>query len=523
MKKIFTAVSVMLTIVAFAQTAPAIEWQKALGGSLDDNAKSIQQTTDSGYIVAGVANSNSGNVSGNHGSGDYWIVKLGKGGKTQWQKCLGGSSDDQASSIQQTADGGYIVAGISNSNNGDVSGNHGGGDYWIVKLNKNGNIQWQKCLGGGGYDYAASIRQTTDSGYIVAGTSYSNDGDVSGNHGSYDYWIVKLNKNGNMQWQKCLGGSSDDGAASIHQTADSGYIVGGYSLSNDKNVSGNHGYYDYWIVKLNKNGNMQWQKCLGGKQMDQAKSVQQTTDGGYIVAGFAYSNDGDVSNNHGTVDYWIVKLNKQGNIQWQKCFGGSDDDRANSIQQTTDSGYIVAGHSVSNDKNVSGNHGYYDYWIVKLNKRSEKQWQKCLGGSNDDRANSIQQTKDNGYIVAGYSLSNDKNVSGNHGSGDYWIVKLSADNSSAAPVNLLANTNERVNNNANITVLPNPVKDILHIQGLSSSPKTISVIDANGKLLHNFVTTNSNYSFSVAQLNAGIYCIRITEGDKTKLLRFVKE
>jgi hypothetical protein len=453
-------------------------------------------------------------------------VKLNKHGRIQWQKCLGGSDNDYAYSIQQTTDSGYIVAGYSYSNDGDVTGHHGtyySPDYWIVKLNKHGNIQWQKSLGGSYIDQAYSIQQTRDSGYIVAGYSYSNDGDVSGNHGYADDWIVKLNKNGNIQWQKCLGGSRGDVASSIQQTTDSGYIIAGYSSSHDGDVTGKHGAVDYWILKLNKNGNIQWQKCLGGSAGDHAYSIQQTTDSGYIVAGWSESRNVDVKNNHGGTDYWIVKLNKNGNIQWQKCLGGGFADAAASIQQTTDGGYIVAGYSKSKDGDVSGKHGSYDYWIVKLDKQGNIQWQKCLGGHSADYAYSIQRTTDSGYIVAGYSESNNGDVRNNHGGTDYWIVKLSADNSSAVPVNLLANTNERVNNNANITVLPNPVKDILHIQGLSSSPKTISVIDANGKLLQNFITTNSNYSFSVAQLNAGIYFIRITEGDKTKLLRFVKE
>jgi hypothetical protein len=178
-----------------------------------------------------------------------------------------------------------------------------------VKLSSSGTIQWQKCLGGSSGDRANSIQQTTDSGYIVAGITESNDGDVTGNNGTYDYWIVKLNSSGTIQWQKCLGGTVSDYAFSIQQTADSGYIVAGYSDSNDCDVSGNHGIYDYWIVKLNSSGTTQWQKCLGGTGIDYAFSIKRTTDSGYIVAGNSYSNDGDVAGYHGNADYWIVKLN----------------------------------------------------------------------------------------------------------------------------------------------------------------------------------------------------------------------
>ena len=230
-------------------------------------------------------------------------------------------------------------------------------------------IEWQKCLGGTSWDYAKSIQQTSGGGFIVAGETWSNDGDVSGNHGIVDSWIVKLNSSGDIIWQKCFGGTDDDVAFSIQQTSDGGFIVAGYTSSNDGDVSGNHGGGDYWVVKLDSSGTIQWQKCLGGTDNDEAKSIQQTSDGGYIVAGETWSNDGDVSGNHGNSDYWVVKLNSSGDIEWQKCLGGTVKDIAKTIQQTSDGGFIVAGYTNSNDGDVSGIHGdYYDFWVVKLNK-----------------------------------------------------------------------------------------------------------------------------------------------------------
>ena len=349
--------------------APAIEWQKCLGGTSWDYAKSIQQTSGGGFIVAGETWSNDGDVSGNHGIVDSWIVKLNSSGDIIWQKCFGGTDDDVAFSIQQTSDGGFIVAGGTFSNDGDVSGNHGIVDSWIVKLNSSGDIIWQKCFGGTDDDVAFSIQQTSDGGFIVAGGTFSNDGDVSGNHGIVDSWIVKLNSSGDIIWQKCFGGTDDDVAFSIQQTSDGGFIVAGYTSSNDGDVSGNHGSWDSWVVKLNSSGDIEWQKCLGGTDNDEAKSIQQTSDGGYIVAGETWSNDGDVSGNHGNSDYWVVKLNSSGDIEWQKCLGGTVKDIAKTIQQTSDGGFIVAGYTNSNDGDVSGIHGdYYDFWVVKLNK-----------------------------------------------------------------------------------------------------------------------------------------------------------
>jgi hypothetical protein len=371
-----TFITVLLALILFngvnnkshAQ-APAIEWQKCLGGTADDFANSIQQTSDGGFIVAGETRSNDGDVSGNHGKSDAWVVKLNSLGDILWKKCLGGTGNDYARSIQQISDGGFILTGYTNSNNGDVSGNNGYYDAWVVKLNSSGDILWQKCLGGTYDDYARSIQQTSDTGFILAGYTFSNDGDVSGNHGFSDAWVVKLNSSGDIIWQKCFGGTNEDYAYSIQQTSDSGFIVAGYTFSNDGDVSGYHGYFDYWVVKLNSSGDIEWQKCLGGTYYDYAYSIQQTSNGGFIVAGSTNSNNGDVSGYHGYFDYWVVKLNSSGDIEWQKCLGGTNNDYANSIQQTSDGGFIVAGYTESNDGDVSGYHGGdYDAWVVKLNK-----------------------------------------------------------------------------------------------------------------------------------------------------------
>jgi hypothetical protein len=346
-----------------------IDWQKLLGGSGNDVAPFIQQTTDGGYIIAGRSDSDDGDVSGNHGLADYWIVKLTSTGEIDWQKSLGGSGDDWAYSIQQTTDGGYIVAGWSWSNDGDISGNHGGVDYWIVKLTSTGDIDWDKSLGGSGADFAFFIQQTTDGGYIITGWSTSNDGDATVNHGGEDYWIVKLTSTGEIDWQKSLGGSGDDGASCIQQTNDGGYIVAGYSNSNDGNVSGNHGGIDYWIVKLTSSGDIDWQKSLGSSGEENRWAhipIQQTTDGGYVMAGSSDTDDGDVSEIRGGYDYWIVKLTTTGDIDWQKSLGGCCGgwDNANSIQQTADGSYIIAGNSTSLD--LEGHHGESDFWIVKF-------------------------------------------------------------------------------------------------------------------------------------------------------------
>ncbi|WP_084466346.1 T9SS type A sorting domain-containing protein [Kaistella palustris] len=518
MKKIFLLFTLISSFLMVAQTAPSIQWQKSLGGTSRDTAKSILQTLDGGYILAGYSQSNDGDVSGNHGGWDYWIVKLDQSGNVQWQKSLGGGQSDYAQSVQQSADGGYIVVGYSESNDGDVSGNHGDYDYWIVKLDSSGNIQWQKSLGGSYEDFAKSVQQTADGGYIVGGYSQSNDGDITGHYGNYDYWIVKLDSSGNIQWQKSLGGTGEDRANSVRQTTDGGYIIGGYSRSVDGNVSGNHGDYDYWVVKLNSIGNVQWQKSFGGSSIDIATSVQQTTDSGYIIAGYSSSTDGDVSGHHGNggvyPDYWIVKIDSNGTIQWEKSLGGMFGDFAYAIRQTNDGGYIVAGESWSSDGDVSGHKGSTsssDYWIVKLNSIGNIQWEKSLGGYDNDIASCIQQTADDGYIVVGESISDDGDVSGHHGStvyNDVWVVKLTAEGLATDETNI-----------TKINIYPNPVKDILNF---SEEVLNVKITDVSGKTVKQISAKGK--SIDISGLTKGVYIISATtKAGETVNKKIVKE
>jgi len=425
------------TVTIIIPDPDEIVWQKCAGGFFSDVAVSVRPTGDGGYMAGGYTKSIDGDVSGHHGyfySYDYWLVRLSSNGSVMSQHCFGGYNNDQATAMEQTADGGYIFAGWTTSNDGDVSGNHGGADWWIVKINGISDITWQKCYGGSSHDYAQSIWQTTDGGYIVAGYTYSNDGDVVGIHETTkgDFWVVKLNAAGGLVWQRCLGGTKEDWAYSAIQTADGCYVIAGKTTSNNGDVFGHHNpnNYDCWVVKLDANGGLIWQKCLGGNNDDEAKSLWPTSDGGFILGGSTNSTDGDVSGQHypNYSDMWVAKLNSTCGLEWQRCLGGTYPDAAQSIQQTTDGGYIVAGFTMSNDGDVTGNHSILvkDFWIVKLTPTGVMEWQKCCGGTSTDSANSIRQDADGGYIVGGFTRSNDGDVSSHHNpdSDDFWVVKL---------------------------------------------------------------------------------------------------
>lgn len=373
------------------------------------------------------------------------ITAIAQPPKVQWAKCYGGSNSDQAKSILQTADGGYITAGTTSSSDSEVTGFHGGlTDIWVVKTDDTGKISWARCYGGSATEYGYAIRPTKDGGYVIAGAVSSTDGDVSGVHGSNDMWVIKINASGSIQWQKCLGGSSDDGANAIQQTADGGYIVAGYATSTDGQVSGVHNdssgipSFDAWVVKLDDTGRIMWQKALGGAGRDFANSVQQAADGGYIVAGFTNSDDGDITKRYGTSstrDAWVVKLSSTGSLSWQKSLGGTNDDVFNAVLTTADSGYILTGTTFSNDNDVSGIHldtgtaVTSDLWVVKLDKSGSLSWQRCYGGVQDEAGNDIEPTADGNYIVCGSSNSDDGDVSGNHNYSkyvleDFWALLI---------------------------------------------------------------------------------------------------
>ena len=384
--------AVLLTTLAFVSvtagcasgaTAPEEAWNQTFGGTGYDGAHSVQQTSDGGYILAGWTRS--------YGAGydDFWLVKTDANGNEHWNKTFGGSNYEDAGSVQQTADGGYILAGMTKSYGDGI------GDFWLVKTDSDGNKQWDKTFGiTGRYDRAYSAQQTADGGYIGGGYTSSYGA------GDYDFWLVKTDANGNKQWNETFGGTDGDWAYSVQQTSDGGYILAGCTCSYGA------GGEDVWLVKTDANGNKQWDKTFGGTGYERAWSVQQTADDGYILAGWTRSYGA------GGEDGWLVKTDSNGNKQWDKTFGGTGSDKAYSVQQTADGGYVLAGYTESYGA------GGEDVWLVKTDSSGNKQWDKTFGGTGSERAGSVQQTADGGYILAGWTES--------YGAGDYdlWLIKV---------------------------------------------------------------------------------------------------
>lgn len=341
-------------------------WERTFGGSNIDIGTGIIQLPGGDLILSGYTGSFDGDISHQHGNFDAWVIRTTSTGTIVWEKTFGGSLVDLVYAMIQTADGGILLGGGTYSNDGDVNGSHGDQDFWLLKLDISGNLIWQKSLGGSGLDVCYSIDETPANEIIACGSTNSIDGDVAGHYGSTDFWVIKLTSGGNKIWTRCFGGSDQESAFAINSNSNNQILVSGYSKSLDGDLQQNSGYNDIWTVELDQNGTIQNQRIIGGTGADIAFSSIPTMDGGYLLACGTTSNDGDVEGNHGQEDILLIKLDQHLSTEWMKCEGGSGNERPSSILQTHDGSFIFSGYTYSNDGNVSGNHGASDYWIVRL-------------------------------------------------------------------------------------------------------------------------------------------------------------
>lgn len=413
----------------FSQAPPCleIEWSKNYGGSEDEIANEVIQTQDGGFLVVGFSESNDIDVNNNFGEEDFWVLKLDSLGETEWSKNYGGFDVDKASSVVETDAGDFLVAGSSLSVGNDVGANYGEEDIWVIKINSTGDLLWEKNYGGDRNENAEDIQLTQDGGILVSGYSQSSNGDVSVNKGDFDFWIFKTDTNGNLLWEQSFGGSSADWGYGIRENAAGEIIVGGSTFSSNGDVSNNNGFYDFWIVKMTSNGGFIWDRNFGGITEERSYDIELTENEDIIVAGTSISSDGDVGGNNGGNDAWFIQMNQNGDLIWSENYGGIQEDRSFSIIETSDKGYVSAGFSRSSNADVANNYGGKDGWIVKLEPNGQLEWEKNFGGSKEDRFFSIKQTKDNGYIACGFTFSDDIDLEANYGNRDFWVIKMTPD------------------------------------------------------------------------------------------------
>ena len=411
-----------------------VQWMRVLGGSSGENGITCLEASDGSIMIVGHSASNDGDVSGNHGAADLWVLQLSPQGSTVWQRCYGGSNNEFNGEIQETADGGFVIQCSTYSDDGDVLGFHPGtgtGDVWVFKINSAGILQWSQALGGSGDEvgssgtnYSGELIQTADGGFL-AGFRYteSNDGDVTNYQGGGDCWLVKLSASGAIEWSRTVGGSQREFGADILELSNGDLMLLGSTSSSDGDISLNRGGSDVLLAKISSTGQLLWERTYGGSLYDNGRSLLPTTDGGFILACSSGSSDGDVSSNAGEHDVWVLKVDANGSLLWQRSFGGSLNDWW-LLCEADNGGYLLSGATNSNDGSVQGNNGGSDLWFLKLTENGDLAWQHCLGGSAEDGGYLRARTSDGGYVAFGYTASNDGDVSGNHGDRDMWVVKL---------------------------------------------------------------------------------------------------
>jgi len=468
--KLFSIIS-FLILIALSRTSyaqPDTLWTKTFGGSADEECFSLQMTQDGGYILSGYSESFGA------GDKDVWLIKTDADGDTTWTKTHGGTGEDVGNCVQQTSDDGFIVAGYTRS--------FGAGqrDVWLLKTDADGDTAWTKTFGKSGHDHGFSVQQTGDGGYIITGDTFS---DASG---SLDLWLIKTDASGDTLWTKTFDGTSYERGQSVQQTDDGGYIVTGYTDSHGA------GSTDVWLIKTDELGNEEWTKTYGGDQYDKGYAIKQTSDGGYIIAGF------NKSYGPGIEDVWLLKTDASGDTVWTKLYGGIENDESKSVEQTSDGGYIVTGHETSG--------GSHNLWIIKTDAAGDTSWTKKLGGDQNDFGNAVQQTSDLGYIVAGTTES-----SGN-GKKDIWLIRLAHESELSVVSGKLTPNGFVLMQN-----FPNPFNPVTTIQySLDKSGfVTLTLYNVHGREIHQLVNEQKEAGLyrtvvDVKDLSSGLYYYRLT-------------
>ena len=416
-------------VSAYGQLPPR-QWARKYGGSRVDVPFVIKPATDGGLIAGGYTTSKNGDVTAypDRDYWDLWVVKLDACGNIMWQRAFGGKGYESARDIVQTQDGGYLVLGETNSTDGGVvPGYAGTKDIWLIKLSATGDLIWQKRLGGSGLDIGNKMVLLDDGNLLIAATTSSTDGDMTGNHGTAGYTdgaLIKIDPAGNVLWSRCYGGTKNEELLDIQVIGDKIYVAG-YANSTDGDIPPNQKNYDVWLLTVDRNGNKTSSKIYGGSQNDVAFAMTKGNDGTLTLVGYTTSADGDVSGSKGSQDYWIINLNVSGKLNWQKTLGGTEADYATSVLADSDGGFITGGVSYSSDGDVSGARGLGDYWVVKLSAAGDLVWTQNYGGSENDYLRSMfYKSSSKEYYLAGDSESGDGDFENKNGETDFAVIKL---------------------------------------------------------------------------------------------------
>ena len=413
------------------EIADVLEFVETLGGSKNDAFNAVKATTDGGYITAGYTQSNNGDIlEKTNTSFDFLISKFSSKNILEWQKTFGGSDDDRATAIVQTLDGGFAVLGFAKSKDIAVSENAGSKDFWLLKLTSNGNLLWEKSFGFSGADYGTDLIETKEGGFLITGVLDVSASDGQGSakstatkHSGGDYWAIKTDNTGALEWSRFFGGSFTEVPLGVLETDAHNFVIVGSSDSKDFNISNNKGSYDFWIIKISTEGTLLWEKSFGGSEIDEAKAITTTNDGNFIIVGDTRSADKNVSKNNGAADIWVLKVSEEGTLLWEKTIGGTNFDVARAVSRTQDNGYLISGSSRSLDNGFE-NKGQNDALILKIDKNGNLLWKKTFGGSEIDFLYGVVELENTAIIAVGESSSSDQDILENKGFTDALIIQI---------------------------------------------------------------------------------------------------
>lgn len=501
-----------------------IDWQECLGGTEDDIPASIIPF-ENGYFILGSTLSSDNDISLNHGGWDYWIAMIDSTGLLTWEKSFGGSLNEVLANGFYCSSNDYVyLVGQSNSIDGDISYDPFDGmlNLWVLKIDFEGNIVWDKKVGSeGGMIYNKYGIPTSDGGVILTAQIDRIGGDISNYYGGYDAWMVKLDANGDIEWDFTIGSSGFEFVNTIIQTNDGGYLIGAYGKpEGDGNIicqTAPGVDADVIVFKLDEFGNEIWQKCYGGSGSEIINSILELDDGFVFVAG-GNSADGDLSNSewHGDYDTWLIRTDEIGNIIWQKCYGGTYNDNAKNIIPTSENGFIIFGTTNSWDGDVSynpSNEPQYNpsIWIFKIDNSGNLQWEKAIGSAGRDDLNyAAHQISDDNYLLAIEATSHKPSVDvlcdniGEYSSSDFWIVEIS---------DTLVGTHELPNSKS--IFYPNPVSDYINIKlpsRFQNCTTEITISNIEGKILLSSQIDKQMRSINISHIASGFYILKAQNG-----------
>ena len=493
--------------------------QLCIGGNNVDVANNILLIPGGGFLLTGESESKHGDFTGNHGGEDFAVSWLKQNGQLKWAKQYGGSGDDVAFAAGNFLNG-FAIAGITASTDKDVIGNHGSNDGWLALLNGNGALVTSKCFGGSGSDQFFDMVKTGDGGLLLAGQAISTDGDLTnaGANGSNEVWLLKLDANANIEWSKCFGGSGADFCRSAIQTSDGNYVAACYSRSNDGDFTEHYGPVynsDVWVIKVDQSGNLLWSTLLGGSSDDYSDDLLEDNEGNIWMGGQSYSADFDITDHHGSMDVWVVKLASDGSKISSTSFGGSATDAfEGGLIQISNNHFMVAGNTVSTE--LYNHHGSYDAWLTNFDSDGTFISDYCYGGSKSDFATDLAALNGGKFAMCGRTISFNGDVSGAHGNFDKWFLLFDDELKLQSPVD----------QNSQFKLYPIPAIDKITIEcpnDFEYQNATVTVFDIAGRIVYKDSFSISNTGINVNQWKAGIYYVRVKDGIYNEVIKMIRE